>query len=143
MAEFDFSSCNITVIDDEAFVRQLLVKVLTDIGVQCVYEAENGRDALAVLSGLGAATNLIICDLEMPEMDGFEFVSTLRADDDPDLSSLPVLILTGHIEQEYVEKAVVLGIHGYLKKPINKTSLEQRMVRALTAAPIDARRLKR
>lgn len=143
MAEIDFSSCNITIIDDEIFVRQLLVKVLADLGVQCVYEAGNGQEALAVLSGVGAQTHLIICDLEMPEMDGFEFVAALRSNPDPDIATLPVLILTGHIEQENVQKAVELGIHGYLKKPINKTSLAQRMNRALTAAPIDKTRLRR
>lgn len=76
-------------------------------------------------------------------MDGFEFVAKLRAHENPDIANLPVLILTGHIDQENVEKAVKLGIHGYLKKPINKVTLEQRMIRALTAPPIDANRIRR
>jgi len=143
MTDVDFSACNITVIDDEPFIRKVLVKILGDIGVRNILLAENGQEGLEVIFGADAKTDLIICDLEMPKMDGFEFVSRLRANEDPNIAATPVLILTGHIDQENVEKAVNLGIHGYLKKPIKKDALEQRMIRALTTPAIDASRLRR
>lgn len=143
MSNVDFSTCNIIVIDDEALIRKFLVLFLKGLGIQDVFQAENGQKGLELVSEKGAITDLIICDLSMPEMDGFDFVAGLRADQDPDIAAIPVLILTGHIEQEHVEKAVTLGIHGYLKKPIDKVALEKRMIRALTAPPIDVKRLKR
>jgi YesN/AraC family two-component response regulator len=143
MPSVDFSTCNIIVIDDETLIRQFLALFLKGLGIQNTFQAENGHKGLELVSSKGAMTDLIICDLSMPEMDGFDFVANLRADQDPNIAAIPVLILTGHIEQENVEKAVTLGIHGYLRKPIDKVALEKRMIRALTAPPIDVKRLKR
>lgn len=143
MTDFDFSNCNILVIDDEPMFRDILVEILHEVGVNTIFEADNGQAGLDTIAAAGRHADLIICDLTMPNMDGFEFVAKLRDHEDSNIASIPVLILTGHIEQENVEKAVELGIHGYLKKPILIDTLVQKMIRAQVAPPINAKRLAR
>ena len=128
----------ILAIDDEELVRFTIREMLGAKGHE-VSLAANGEEGMALLAGV----DLVICDLEMPAMDGFEFVERLRADEKSKNSNIPVLILTGHIEKESVEKSVNLGIHGYLKKPFSEDSLEQKVIRALFAPAIDPKRLKR
>ena len=78
MATVDMTSLKILVIDDEAFMRQLIVRVLKDLGAGGVHEAGNGSEALKQLTERSNDLDLVICDLEMPTMDGFEFVQELR-----------------------------------------------------------------
>ncbi len=143
MSNVDFSECNITVVDDDPLIREMLVDFLEELGVQNIFQAENGEEGLNHIVRDDLKTDLIICDLAMPKMDGFEFVSNLRSNDNYEVANTPVLILTGHIEMEKVKKAVELGIHGYLKKPVMINALEQKMIRAQTAPPISRSRLAR
>ena len=85
--------------------------------------------------------DLVICDLEMPEMDGFAFVRRLRAMVG-EVSKLPVLILTGHNEEKSVRDAVELGIDGYLLKPVSGKDLEQKINEAILSPMIDPDSLK-
>ena len=124
MATVDMTSLKILVIDDEAFMRQLIVRVLKDLGAGGVHEAGNGSEALKQLTERSNDLDLVICDLEMPTMDGFEFVQELRAMADPALQKIPVLIVSGHSEEENIRKAVGLGISGFLVKPISGQALE-------------------
>ena len=78
MSDTDFSSLHVLVVDDEVFMRQLIVRVLTEIGVKQIYDAENGKDGVTTLKNFGRTIDLVLCDLEMPEMDGFEFVRQVR-----------------------------------------------------------------
>ncbi|MAF48627.1 MAG: response regulator [Rhodospirillales bacterium] len=131
MAELDFRKLHILLIDDEAFMRSLVERALNEIGVEIVTSAENGRQGLEKLKGSRRPVDLVICDLEMPEMDGLGFVKAMRSDDQISVSKIPVLILTGHAEEETVYDAVKLGINGYLVKPISKNSLEKRLIAAI------------
>ena len=131
------------IIDDEPFMRKLIIRVLNDIGISNIQEASNGGDALNQLATSTERPTLIICDLEMPGIDGFEFVRKLRAAKDDQFKNLPVLIVTGHAEPESVRSAVDAGIHGYLVKPISRQALESRIATALEAGPIDPSRINR
>ena len=140
MAKVDMTSLTILVIDDEAFVRNLLVRLLREIGVGVVVTAGDGSEGLTKVS---KGTDLVICDLEMPQMDGFEFVRTLRSSSTIPRPDVPVLIVTGHSEEETVRGAIGLGINGYLVKPVSKQALEARISAAITLPMIDPAKLKR
>ena len=140
MTKVDMKSLNILVIDDEPFIRTLVVRLLRDLGVQKIIEAGDGAEGLKKVS---LQTDLIICDLEMPNMDGFEFVSKLRTLDSVPRPTVPVLILTGHGDENSVRGAIDLGINGYLVKPVSKQALESRINKAVSSPMIDPGMLPR
>ena len=142
MTKAIFETINILVIDDEAFMRTLITRLLRELGVPEVLTAADGKEGLDKLAREGGRVDLVICDLEMPNMDGFEFVEALRADKALPRPDVPVLILTGHSDAEYVRKAVELGIHGFLVKPVSREALTSRMEMALKSPAIDPARLK-
>jgi len=134
---------SVMIIDDEPFMRKLLIRLLIDIGVSDIQEASDGADGLNQLARNPEKPNIIICDLDMPGINGIEFVRKLRAAKMPEFSDLPVLIVTGNAGSDKVEDAVNAGIHGYLVKPISRNMLESRMASALDSGPIDPTRMKR
>ncbi|CAA7624799.1 response regulator [Magnetospirillum sp. SS-4] len=140
MEKSAFKRLTVMVVDDEMFIRNLIARMLRDLGIGEVQMANDGGDALGKARAIAGRLDLVVCDLEMPEMDGFAFVRALRRESDRALSCLPVLILTGHAEQENVEMAVRLGIHGFIAKPVSLNVLESRIVKALNAPAIDPSR---
>lgn len=71
----EFGGLTALVVEDHEFQRQLAIRCLRDLGIEGAMEAENGRDALNRLLVLDRPVDLILCDLDMPEMDGVEFIS--------------------------------------------------------------------
>ena len=131
------------VIDDEAFMRTLIIRILAEIGVSDIITARGGAEGLEKLGEEDRPPGIIICDLEMPEMDGFEFVRRLRSHGSALFQDIPILIVTGHAEPQNVYDAVDAGIHGYLVKPVSRQSLESRLTAALSSAPIDPTKISR
>ena len=142
MTEVDIKNLRILVIDDEPFMLKLIIRVLYELEIENVTEAADGAEAMAKVEDSLNVFDLIICDLEMPNMDGFEFVKRLRGMTGFPNADTPVLIVTGHSETESIQGAIEAGIHGYLIKPISKTQLRQRIVAALLSPQIDPKKLK-
>ncbi len=134
MTDVDFSGLHVLLVDDEAFMRRLVRSLLRDLGCARVFEAENGADGLKLIEEEDGQIGLVICDLQMPVMDGFEFVRRLRAHDDLYRLSLPVLILSGRSDAEGVRNALSLGIHGFVLKPVSRQALRERITAALQTA---------
>jgi len=103
----------ILIVDDDKTTRKLLGLYLKSKGFD-VLHAENGLDGLEKLGG--ETVNLVISDLNMPYMDGIEFVKAVRAD--PQQSHLPILMITTEQDTEERERAVNAGVNGYLTKPV-------------------------
>ena len=84
--------------------------------------------------------DVVLLDIEMPNMDGFGFLNTLRSSKKGDYPNpdVPVIMLTGDAQRGQVEKALKYGIHGYLIKPITKGKVIDRLKYALTHPPIEA-----
>jgi two-component system chemotaxis response regulator CheY len=139
----DLKSLHILVIDDEDFIRRLIARVLYELEINNVIEARDGSEALTFVKQAPAGFDAIICDLEMPKMNGIEFVRQLRADADVSKSQTPILILTGHSMEGKIKEVVELGIHGFLAKPVSKGTLEKRLIDAVTSPPIDPKVLNR
>lgn len=110
----DASSWNVLIVDDEPDNLELLSDVLQYYGV-AVVSASSGMHALQVLREF--APNLIILDLGMPEMSGWELRELIRAQ--TSLASVPVLALSAHAMVGDRERALAAGFDGYLSKPIN------------------------
>ncbi len=133
----------ILVIDDEPFMLKLIVRVLFELDISDVTTAENGSGGLNEVEQARKDFDLIICDLEMPTMNGFEFVAGLRKNANTSSAQVPVIILTGHSHESAIQNAVELGINGFIAKPVSKGTLEKRIIAALTSPPIDPKVLKR
>jgi len=110
----------ILIVDDDATTRKLLGLYLKAKGYEVAY-AENGLDGIEKLGRENP--NLIISDLNMPYMDGMEFVKTVRGD--PVHHEIPILMVTTEADPEERERAMSIGVNGYLIKPVTADVVTQ------------------
>ena len=108
----------VLIVDDSLSVRKYLSAFLTTRNLK-VYSASNGGEALKMLEE--NAVDLIITDLEMPIMHGYELVSRIRASSQ--WKGIPIIVLTSRSTGKHKEKALELGADDYIIKPFNETGL--------------------
>jgi adenylate cyclase len=119
----------ILVVDDTAFNRQLLARLLRGLGHDPV-EAQDGRQALARLRDPGEPPiDVILLDIVMPEMDGYEVLAALR--DDPALRHIPIIVITGVDELDSVVRCLEMGAADYLPKTVDPAILKARIASSL------------
>jgi DNA-binding response OmpR family regulator len=120
---------HILVIDDDKNTRRLFQAVLEDAGYQ-VYTAENGAAALEVMDR--EHIDLVIVDIMMPKMDGYEFTKVLRETND----SLPVLMVSAKQLPEDKKKGFLVGTDDYMTKPVDEEEMLLRVKALLRRAQI-------
>lgn len=108
----------ILVIDDSASLRSVVRMALTTAGFQVV-EASDGREALAKLNA--GTVNMAICDVNMPNMNGIEFVKAAKAL--PAYKFLPILMLTTESQEVKKEQGKAAGARAWMVKPFSPTQL--------------------
>jgi CheY-like chemotaxis protein len=107
------SCCEVLVVEDDFAVRETLGELLQEEGF-VVFQASNGLEALAHLRGLVIAPRLILLDLMMPVMDGWQFRAEMTRD--PQLSRIPVVVMSADMALE--QKVRGLAVDGVLPKPV-------------------------
>ena len=132
MTETLRGAARLLVVDDNKVNRLLLSRSLESMGHR-VAMAENGRVALAALRKDGY--DLVLLDIEMPEMDGFQVLEQIRGD--LQLRDVPVLVTSSVEGLENVVRCVELGAEDYLPKPVNAV-----LLRARVGACIEKKRLR-
>ncbi len=111
----------ILVTEDNDINQQIAVELLEGAGA-IVTVANNGREAVEKLAGPGpVAFDIVMMDLQMPEMDGYQATSRLRAD--PRLSGLPIIAMTAHATVEERQRCLDAGMNDHVSKPIDPTAL--------------------
>ena len=118
------------VVDDSAVNRLLLVRRLETLGLE-VTQAENGVLALELLAANPGAVDVVLLDVLMPELDGYETLAAMKADEAT--RHIPVLIVSGVEELDSVVRCIELGASDYLTKPINASILAARINASLAA----------
>jgi two-component system chemotaxis response regulator CheY len=108
----------IMTVDDSASIRQMVGFTLKDAGYQVV-EAMDGRDALSKLKG--ATVNMVITDLNMPNMDGIELIRNLRATSA--CKFIPIIMLTTESQAEKKQEGKAAGATGWIVKPFRPEQL--------------------
>jgi DNA-binding response OmpR family regulator len=112
----------ILLIDDDKSLNYVAKIALEKIGYT-VYVAANGEEALGLFSIHEASA--ILLDLSMPQVNGFEICRLIRMSEKG--IKVPILIMTGHTESEYVERAYQAGATDFIRKPVNWTVLKHRL----------------
>ena len=118
VASIEAKSPTVMVVDDSLTVRKIISRLLAREGYQVVL-AKDGVDALEQL--LDVLPDVILSDIEMPRMDGFDFVRNLRADNR--LRSLPVIMITSRTADKHRNYALQIGANHYLGKPYDEEEL--------------------
>lgn len=108
----------ILIIDDNAGFRELLRIMLSNEGYE-VAVAEDAVEGGKLI--LGAQPDLVVCDIDMPYMDGLELLSALRGD--PSTTSLNVVLISGRQDIKTLTRAEELGVLDYLVKPVTRERL--------------------
>jgi two-component system chemotaxis response regulator CheY len=116
---------DVLIVDDSAAIRKILQRVLRQAEVELgsVHEAGDGVEALEMLRS--HKVQLILSDINMPNMDGIEFLSKLKSDDA--LKSVPVIMVSTEGSQQKVMDAVQLGASGYVKKPFTADQIKEKL----------------
>jgi two-component system, chemotaxis family, chemotaxis protein CheY len=120
------SDISALIVDDSSVMRKIVERTLRQAGISLVrvLEASNGVEALNLLRT--ERVDLILSDINMPSMDGLEFLRQLRAENlAPDI---PVVMITTESSEEHVREAIVAGAHGYIRKPFTAEQVKDRVL---------------
>jgi two-component system, chemotaxis family, chemotaxis protein CheY len=123
---------DVLVVDDSAAIRKILQRVLrqTGMAIRTIHEAGDGQEALALL-----ATNrvdLVLSDINMPNMDGLQLLKSLKAAEE--WRNVPVVMITTEGGETKVAEAVKLGAAGYVRKPFTADQIKEKLAGILELA---------
>jgi two-component system chemotaxis response regulator CheY len=119
------------IVDDSAVMRKIVERALRQAGLDSliVYEAGNGHEGLEVLKL--RTVDLILSDINMPSMDGLEFVRQIGAQNLA--PGVPVVMITTESSEEHVKEAIHAGARGYIRKPFTADQVKQRVLPLLAS----------
>ncbi|MBI5801867.1 MAG: response regulator [Verrucomicrobia bacterium] len=120
-------SASVLVVDDSRTLRRLLIRELNEIGITHITEATDGREALDLVHSKDF--DLVLLDMEMPELDGLQVLYAIKAD--PLIRSLPVIVISGAEQFDQAVKCIEMGAEDYLPKPFNAVLLRARVMSSL------------
>jgi two-component system chemotaxis response regulator CheY len=117
------------IIDDSSVMRKIVERSLRQAGVDLskVFEAGNGVEAIAVLQE--NPVDLILCDINMPVMDGLEFIKQLPGV--ANAKDVPVVMITTEGSESHVVQALSCGARGYIRKPFTAEQVKEHVVPVL------------
>jgi two-component system, chemotaxis family, chemotaxis protein CheY len=125
------SEIRVLIVDDSSVMRKIVERSLRQAGLEpmVVLEAGSGVEGLQVLSG--QSVHLILSDINMPSMDGLEFLRQLRSQNLAD--GVPVVMITTESSEEHVKQAILAGAQGYIRKPFTAEQVKERVLPLLAA----------
>ena len=120
------------IVDDSSVMRKIVERSLRQASLDpmVVFEAANGNDGLEVLKV--QQVDLILSDINMPSMDGLEFLRQIRAQNLA--PGVPVVMITTESSEEHVRQAILSGARGYIRKPFTAEQVKERVLPLLNAA---------
>ena len=114
------------IVDDSSVMRKIVERALRQAGLESlvVYEAGSGTEGLDLLRG--QRVDLILSDINMPSMDGLEFLRQIRLQDLA--QGTPVVMITTESSEEHVRQAIQAGARGYIRKPFTAEQVKERVL---------------
>jgi len=121
------------IVDDSSVMRKIIERSLRQAGIDLekVVEAGNGAEALGVLRA--NRVDLILCDINMPVMDGLEFVRQMATEENA--KGVPVVMITTEGSESHVVEALSCGARGYIRKPFTPDQVKEHVVPLLGKKP--------
>ena len=113
----------ILIVDDFATLRMSLKSILEQLGYPEMDEAKDGQEAIDKLKE--KYYDLIISDIDMPVMNGFELLDYAKKDDN--LKNIPVIFITAEAEREKIVESIKAGLDAYITKPFSISTLQQKI----------------
>ncbi|MFZ6772139.1 chemotaxis response regulator CheY [Undibacterium sp. SXout7W] len=132
------SSLHFLLVDDFSTMRRIVANLLKELGYTKITEAEDGEQALKLLKNNDILNSIdfVISDWNMPKMDGLDLLKNIRKE--PDLSHLPVLMVTAEAKKENIIAAAQAGADGYIVKPFNAGTLSDKLEKIMSKKGIAA-----
>ena len=112
----------ILVAEDNPLNLEILVTILEQTGA-CILSAENGKEAYTLVRDHPGEMDLVLMDIQMPEMNGYQAAKAIRALDRRDTQGLPIVAVTANAFAEDVARAFQAGMNGHLSKPVDLQAL--------------------
>jgi two-component system chemotaxis response regulator CheY len=113
----------VLVVDDQATMRRIIIRMLERLGVDEWVEADSGQEALRAMEH--APVDLVITDWSMPRMNGLEFLHAVQAN--PRTRGVPVIMVTSHGAKDDVVTAMRAGVVSYIIKPFTASGITERI----------------
>jgi EAL domain-containing protein (putative c-di-GMP-specific phosphodiesterase class I)/CheY-like chemotaxis protein len=136
VAENPNAGYRVLLVDDEAFIRAIVIRALSQLGCAQFLEASNGHEALAILNAPEARIDLLLCDLDMPDMDGIELVRHLaKRKVNPAIAFVSGVQSGGLRAAEALARAYGLRTLGCVAKPVSKDELQRILDQMLIEVP--------
>ena len=129
----EFAGVTALVVEDNDFVRDLVANQLKQIGFVRVATAPDGAAALKIVDE--SAPGLMICDINMEPMGGFELITRLRDKGKTGGEKIPTIMLSSHAQPEFIDRARQLEVDAFLVKPVKKDALAERIRTVLLRKP--------
>ncbi|MDR1625155.1 MAG: response regulator [Spirochaetia bacterium] len=113
-----FGGCTILLVDDVEINREIVLALLdpTGLAIDC---AETGAEALRMFARAPDKYDMVLMDIQMPEMDGYEATRRIRAMDTPRARSIPIVAMTANVFREDIEKSLESGMDDHIGKPLD------------------------
>jgi adenylate cyclase len=122
-----FAAFSVLVVDDSRTLRKILIRELNSLGFHNILEAADGLEAIEVVKT--KPVDLMLLDMEMPELDGLGVLSQLKSDDA--YKALPIIVISGADQFEKTIKCIEIGAEDYLPKPFDPILLRARIFSSL------------
>jgi CheY-like chemotaxis protein len=128
-AEVLIQQLRVLVVDDNAFMREVVRGLLSHLGVRDIIEAGDGIAALEIVRS--AAADVVVLDWEMPLLNGPELVRIVRSPGVFPVPDIPIIMLTGHLQRWRVVEAARLGVNEFLCKPVSAKTMYEHLISIL------------
>jgi len=129
LEHYDIESIKVLLVDDSPMARKHVIRVLNNMGITHITEAKDGKEARDIFSWAEDGFDLVVTDLNMPEMNGEELIQYIRTE--MDNTFIPILMVTSEDNETRLNNVQQAGVSGILDKPFDPHTVREMLFRVL------------
>jgi DNA-binding response OmpR family regulator len=126
---YDFSGISMLLVDQNRFIRTIVANICRSFGVERVYESDDAPDAFTLMKQ--TPIDIVVTEWMLEPLDGRDFARLVRTARDSPNPMVPIIMLTGHTQAQYVIEARDAGVSEFLCKPVSSRNLLNRMIHVI------------